>query len=755
MIIKPRNLLLSLLCTCSLSSVAFAQAIVRDIRVEGAERIEAATVRSYLNLGIGDQMTQASFDEALKALFATGLFADVTLRQSGETLVVEVAENPIINRIAFEGNEEMESEELLTEVQLRPRQVFTRTRVQSDVTRLYQIYRRNGRFSVNIEPKIIKLDQNRVDLVFEIDEGDITTVQSIRFVGNEVYGDSDLRGEISTKEDAWYRFLSSDDRYDKDRVAFDQELLRRFYLKNGYVDYRLLSAVAELSEDRDNFFLTFTLEEGQRYKINSINIDSRLKGFDTSVLSPEIALKVGEWYNADLIQESVDKITDKLGDFQYAFVEVSPDIKRNREDASVDLTFTINETPRVFVERIDINGNVRTLDRVVRREMLVVEGDPYNKSKLARSETKIKNLDYFNKVEVKNLPGSAPDKTVVDINVEEKSTGELSIGAGFSTNDGPLADFRIRERNFLGKGQDMLFSTVLAGERTEFNVSFTEPYFLDRDMSAGFDVFHITRDLQDESSYDQTRSGGALRFGYPLSERWRQTLKYRLENNEITDVASDASRFIIEQEGSRTTSAISQRLSYDKRDSTINPREGTVFWLDTELAGLGGDAKYISGKVGATQYIPIGKSVVLSLLGETGAIESYSDTDVEINERFFLGGTTLRGFERAGVGPRDETTGDSLGGNVFYRASAEASFPIGFDEELGIKGHAFTDAGTLFEIDDSGSDVLDKSDIRASAGLGISWRSPFGPIRVDYAIPYSKQDFDEEETFSFNFGTRF
>ena len=755
MIIKPRNLLLSLLCTCSLSSVAFAQAIVRDIRVEGAERIEAATVRSYLNLGIGDQMTQASFDEALKALFATGLFADVTLRQSGETLVVEVAENPIINRIAFEGNEEMESEELLTEVQLRPRQVFTRTRVQSDVTRLYQIYRRNGRFSVNIEPKIIKLDQNRVDLVFEIDEGDITTVQSIRFVGNEVYGDSDLRGEISTKEDAWYRFLSSDDRYDKDRVAFDQELLRRFYLKNGYVDYRLLSAVAELSEDRDNFFLTFTLEEGQRYKINSINIDSRLKGFDTSVLSPEIALEVGEWYNADLIQESVDKITDKLGDFQYAFVEVSPDIKRNREDASVDLTFTINETPRVFVERIDINGNVRTLDRVVRREMLVVEGDPYNKSKLARSETKIKNLDYFNKVEVKNLPGSAPDKTVVDINVEEKSTGELSIGAGFSTNDGPLADFRIRERNFLGKGQDMLFSTVLAGERTEFNVSFTEPYFLDRDMSAGFDVFHITRDLQDESSYDQTRSGGALRFGYPLSERWRQTLKYRLENNEITDVASDASRFIIEQEGSRTTSAISQRLSYDKRDSTINPREGTVFWLDTELAGLGGDAKYISGKVGATQYIPIGKSVVLSLLGETGAIESYSDTDVEINERFFLGGTTLRGFERAGVGPRDESTGDSLGGNVFYRASAEASFPIGFDEELGIKGHAFTDAGTLFEIDDSGSDVLDKSDIRASAGLGISWRSPFGPIRVDYAIPYSKQDFDEEETFSFNFGTRF
>ena len=755
MLLKVRVFLLSLLVFAVLPASAWAQTLIREIRVEGAERIEPATIVSYLNLSVGDEMTQDSLDSALKGLFSTGLFADVVLRQDRNALVVEVVENPIINRIAFEGNDEIEDEELLSEIQLRPRQVFTRTRVQGDVTRLYQIYRRYGRFSVNIEPKIIKLDQNRLDLVFEVDEGDITKVESIRFVGNKVYDDGDLRDEISTKETAWYKFISADDRYDKDRVAFDQELLRRFYLRHGYVDYRLLSAVAELSDERDGFYLTFTLEEGERYKVGNVDFVSRLKGFDASVLEPEIVLEAGEWYNADLMQESVDKVIDALGDYQYAFVEVQPDIQRNRENNTVDVSFVINETPRVFIERIDVNGNVRTLDKVVRREMLVVEGDPYNKSKLARSEQNINNLNFFETVEVNTVPGSAPDKTVVEIDVEEKSTGELSIGAGFSTSDGPLADFRIRERNLLGKGQDLLFSTVLAGERTEFNVGFTEPHFLNRDLSAGFDAFHMTRDLQDESSFDQKRTGGALRLGYPLSERWRQRLRYSLESNEIENVSADASRFVREQEGKRDTSAISQRTTYDNRDSVINPREGIYYWLDTEFAGLGGDAKYVSGKTGISHYVPIFDKVIFNTLAEVGAIEAYSDTNVQINERYFLGGTTLRGFENAGVGPRDSITGDSLGGNVFYRGSLEASFPLGLDEELGIKGHAFNDVGSLIEIDDDGAEILDESSVRASAGLGVSWQSPFGPIRVDYAIPYAKEDFDEEENFRFNFGTRF
>lgn len=737
------------------AAAAGAAQNIQDIRVTGAERVEPATVMSYLNVRVGDPMTRESLDGSLKSLFATGLFADVTLRQEGGTLVVDVVENPVISEIAFEGNDKVKDEELLAEIQLRPRQVFTRTKVQADVSRLYQVYRRNGRFSVTIEPKVIKLDQNRVNLVFEVNEGDLTTVASIRFVGNKRFDDSRLRSEITTRESEWYRFLSSSDRYDPDRLSYDQEVLRKFYLSQGYADFRLISSTAELSNDRKSFYVTFTLEEGARYKVGKINIDSRIRNYNAAGLREKIVFASGDWYNADRVQETVDHLTDALGDAQYAFVTVKPDIQRNRESKIVDIVFIIEETPRVFVERIDIHGNVRTLDTVVRREMLLVEGDPFNKSKLARSEQKIRNLDYFETVDVNVLPGSAPDKTVIDIKVAEKSTGELSIGAGFSTADGPLADFRIRERNLLGRGQDLLLATTLAGERTEFNVSFTEPHFLERDLSAGVDAFHTTRDLQDESSYDQKRSGAGLRFGYPLSERWGQSWRYRFERNEIENVQDDASRFVIEQEGSRDTSAISQRLVYDSRDSTLFPTDGWLLWLDAELAGLGGDAEYVSGKTGASYYYPIMDQWILNILGETGAITSFGDDDVQINERYYIGGTTLRGFRSAGIGPRDIVTSDALGGEYFYRGSAETSFPLGLPEEFGIQGHAFSDFGALWNVPYSGSEVVDESNLRASAGIGISWRSPFGPIRVDYAEPISKEDYDETETFRFNFGTRF
>lgn len=729
--------------------------VLKEIRVQGVERIEPATVVSYMDLRVGDPMTRESLDRSLKSLFATGLFADIAFRQEGGTLVVDVVENPIINQIAFEGNDKIEDDELQSEIQLRPRQVFTRTKVQADVSRIYQLYRRTGRFSVNIDPKVIRLDQNRVNLVFEIEEGQVTEVESIRFVGNKRFDDDRLRSEISTKETAWYRFLTADDRYDPDRLSFDQELLRRFYLSQGYADFRILSAVAELSNDKRDFYVTFTLEEGQRYKVAKVGIDSRLRNFDPSVLNEFVGIESGNWYNADRVQETVVALTDALADRQYAFVNVRPDISRNREARTIDLSFVIDESPRVFVERVNVNGNMRTLDKVIRREMELVEGDPFNKTKLAESEQNIRDLNFFETVNMEVSPGSAPDKTVVDIDVAEKSTGELSVGAGFSTSDGPLADFRIRERNLLGKGQDLLLGATIAGERTEFDLSFTEPYFLDRDVSAGFDLFHITRDLQDESSFDQRRTGGAVRLGYPLSKRWRQTLRYSAERNEITDVQSGASRFVQDQEGERDTSAIGQRLTYDSRDSTIFPTDGWYLWLDTEVAGLGGDAKYVSGRSGASYFYPVYDQWVLNLLGEVGAIEGYSDTDVQINERFFLGGSTLRGFESSGIGPRDSTTRDALGGNYFYRGSAEMSFPLGLPEELGILGHAFSDFGTLTELDDSGPEVVDEDSIRASVGAGLSWRSPLGPVRVDLAVPVVKEDIDQEETFRFNFGTRF
>lgn len=753
--IFQKYLAFSFLCLFLFSAQAFAAERVTKIEISGAQRVEESTVASYMDLKVGDIVDADATDRALKSLFATGLFADVRVQNKGGLVRVDLVENPIINEIVFEGNDKINDDELLREIQLRPRQVFTRGKVQADVSRLYQVYRRQGRFSVSIDPKIIQLDQNRVNLVFEINEGSVTKVKAVRFVGNKKFSDSQLRSVISTKRSRWYRFLSSSDRYDPDRLNFDQELLREFYLSQGYADFQILSSVSELSKNKDNFLITITVDEGVRYKFNDTTISAAIRHLDTSVLQDSITFDKGDWYDADEVKETVREMTGALGDLQYAFVEVRPDVQKLREERLINISFMINETPRVFVERINVNGNIRTLDKVLRREMEIVEADPFNRTKLSRSERNIRNLNFFESVDIDVSQGSAPDRTVVDVSVQEKSTGELSVGAGFSTSDGPLADFSIRERNLLGRGQDLVLSALLAGERSQLDISFTEPYFLGRDVSAGFDLFATESDFQDESSFDQSRTGGALRLGYPLSRNWRQLLRYTFENNEISNVDDDASLFISEQEGTRSTSAISQRLTYDTRDSRQFTTTGTNYWLETELAGLGGDAKYVSARTGAAHFIPVTDGVVFNILGEVGAIEGYGDEDVQINERFFIGGSTLRGFERSGIGPRDDDTRDALGGNFFYRGSLEVSFPVGLPKELGFKGHAFTDAGSLTDIDQVGSGILEEDSIRAAAGVGLSWTSPFGPIRLDFAVPYLSEDFDEEEKFRFDFGTRF
>jgi len=756
----------SVIALCALVSVssiavtasAFAQESgqVSRVEIQGAERIEPATILSYMTVKPGDTYTQESLSESTKALYGTGLFADVNIQPKAGVLVINVVENPLINQIAFEGNEKLKDEELAAEIASRTRNVLARNTVQSDVERIQELYRRAGRYSVQVDPKVIRLDQNRVNLVYEINEGPVSEISGIKFVGNSEFSDDALREVVVSKESRWYRFMSNNDRYDQDRLAYDQELLRRFYLKEGYVDFRIVSAVAELTPDKESFYLTFTVDEGPRYKISNVSVDtSALKGVDPAKLDKNVLFKTGDWYNSEEIEDSVNAMTDTLGDMQYAFVAVQPDIQRHAENQTVDITFRAANTPKVYVERIDIKGNVRTQDKVIRREFDLAEGDAFNKTKVAKAEQNLKDLDFFDNVKVRPVQGSSPDQTVLDVDVQEKSTGEISVGGGFSTSDGPLADFQIRERNFLGKGQDMSFSTAISGKRSEFDVSFTEPYFLDRDLSAGVDLFHTTRDLQDESSFDQKRTGGALRLGYPLAEHLRQSLKYRLENNNIENVDSDASRYIRDQEGERLTSAVSQRLSYDRRDSTTFPTKGYNTWLDTEFAGLGGDAEYISGKVGGTYYVPVAKEWVLTILGETGAIDGWGDDGVRINERYYLGGNTLRGFSNSGTGPRDLATDDALGGNFFYRGSVEMNFPIGLPEELGVQGHAFSDFGSLWSIDENGPSIVDENSLRASGGLGLTWKSPMGPIRIDLATPIMKEDYDKEEKFRFSFGTRF
>ncbi|GAA0570184.1 outer membrane protein assembly factor BamA [Caenispirillum bisanense] len=728
--------------------------VIRQIVVEGNQRIEPETVRSYMAVAEGDQFDPARLDQSLKSLFATGLFADVAMRRAGDSLVVRVVENPIINRIAFEGNQRIDDTQLDAETQLRPRVVYTRAKVQSDVQRILDLYRRSGRYAVTVDPKIIELDQNRVDLVFEINEGSPTYVRRITFIGNSRYGDGALREEIATKEERWYRFLSSADTYDPDRLTYDRELLRRFYLRNGYADFRVTSAVAELTPDREAFFITFTMDEGERYRFGSIDVNVSLPDLDPESLKGQIVPSEGDWYNADEVERTVQNLTDAIGARGYAFVDVRPRVSRDPENRRINVTFDIQEGPRVFVRRIEINGNVRTLDKVIRREFRLVEGDAFNTAKLRRSRERIRNLGFFEKVEVNNVPAEdAPDQTDIIVDVEERATGELSFGVGWSSSVGALFEAGIRERNLLGKGQDLKLNLRLAQRQTEVDLSFTEPYFLDRPLRAGFDVFHITNDYQKTSSYDSTTTGGALRLGWSYNEFLGHQLKYTLQQTEIRNVDDDASRYIREQEGRSTLSQIGHTLTYDKRDSVVEPTDGYVVSLANSVAGLGGSEAFIRNDLSGAYYVPLADRWTVRIGGNVGYIYNYDDDPLGIAYRYNLGGENLRGFAYGGAGARDGD--DALGGNWIANGSVELRLPLGLPEELGVTGKIFTDFGVIGEPDLSGGSYEYASSIRASVGVGLIWKSPVGPINIDLAQPVLKEDFDETELFRLNFGTRF
>jgi len=749
---------------------------IGSIKIEGIQRIEPETVRSYLLLQPGDAWDPDRIDQSLKALFNTGLFADVKLVREGNTLVIKVVENPIINRIAFEGNSKLADKDLNGEIQLRPRVVYTRTRVQNDVKRILDLYRRRGHFAATVEPKIIQLSENRVDLVFEINEGPATGVRSVNFIGNREFSDGTLRSVIDTKESRWYRFLSTSDTYDPDRLTYDRELLRKYYLTEGYADFRVVSAVAELTPDRDGFVLTFTIEEGPRYRFGKVDVNIKLKDLPAEAVLPLLLTHTDDWYNADEVEKSISALTDALGNRGYAFVEVKPQITRNRENHTVDIVFDVQEGPQVYVERIDVNGNIRTLDKVIRREFRLVEGDAFNSSRMERSKDRIKNLGFFKKVEVKNTPGSAPDRTVVTVEVEEQSTGELSFGLGFSTTDGPLIDASVRERNFLGRGQDIRIGTVLSLRSQQVDFSFTEPYFLDKNIAAGIDIFEVktspTTNFFSGASptYQQFSYGGALRAGYQLTDALRQTWKYTVRSDDITNIQTGASLFIALQAGTHVTSEVGQVLLYDKRDNRLEPTSGYYGSIGNDVAGAGFGVKYIRNKVNIGYYYSVFPEWVLSLTGEAGDVFGYGGQKVLLQDRFFVGGDNLRGFAPAGIGPRDVITSDALGGNKYYVGSVALGIPLGLPKELGISGRIFSDFGSLFGNDQKNviltpaqlattggaqPQVADSAGIRATAGVGVSWKSPVGPIRLDLAVPIKKESFDKTQFFHVSFGTRF
>jgi outer membrane protein insertion porin family len=739
-----------------------ASNVVQEIRVEGTQRIAPETVRSYVAVQPGDVLDPEILDRSLKALFGTGLFADVALRQEGGALVVRVAENPIVNRIAFEGNRRLKEEQINPEITLKPRTVFTRAKIQADAKRLQDIYRRTGRFAATVEPKIIQLPQNRVDVVFEIDEGAITGIQRINFVGNRHFADGTLREQIQTRESRWWRFLSSDDVYDPDRLSFDRELLRKYYLSYGYADFRVVSAIAELTPDREGFHVTFTLDEGERYRFGKVDVISQVRDLKREDLLDQVAASEGAWYDADRVETSTNGLSDYAARRGFAFVEVRPRVTRDREARTISVVFEVQEGPRVYIERINIVGNGRTMDKVIRREMQVVEGDARNTAKLRRSRDRIRALQFFDRVEVTDVPGDAPDRVVVNVEVQEKSTGEVSFGIGYSTSDGPLADVSIRERNLLGRGQDIRLGTTLSARRQQIDFSFTQPYFLDRNISAGFDVFRMQRDFQRESGYDYRTTGIVPRLNYPIAEYLSQELRYTLRNDEITNVASGAADIVRDASGEALLSGVGHTTTYDRRDDRQDPTDGYFLRFTNDVAGAGGDVKFLRTGLASGFFYPLAPDYVLAFLAEGGHIFGLADDKVRLQHRYFLGGDNLRGFRSQGVGPRDRASGGSLGGNTFYVTTAELQFPTGLPREFGVRGALFADAGALWSFDrppvgrpGATAAVFDSSSLRSSVGLGVLWRSPFGPIRLSAAKAIHKEDFDRTELVRFQFGSRF
>jgi outer membrane protein insertion porin family len=722
-----------------------ASETVRQIAVAGAQRLEPNTILSYIRLRPGDPWNQAAGDQVLKELYATELFANVSVAYDNGTVTITIAENPVVNRILLEGNKRIKEDKIVPEIKLAPRQIFTRSKVRADVARIIELYKRQGRFAATVEPKMVELAQNRVDVVFEINEGPKSKVRQINIIGNEAFSDGELRGEMLTKQARLTSIFSSRTSYDPDRLAFDQQKLRQFYLTQGYADFRVVSAVAELTPDKKDFIITYVVEEGKRYKFGDVKVESQLRDFDSKLMTNNLPMKSGDWYNAKEVEDTVERFTDLAGTLGYAFADVEPKFSRNKDSLTMDVDFVLKEAPRVYVERIDVNGNTLTQDKVIRREFRLAEGDAFNTLSVKRSTARIRSLGYFQEnFEVEQKNGSTPDRIVLEANVEEKATGELQLQAGFSSIENFILSGAIRQRNFRGRGQTIGLSVNYSSYSKSAQASFTEPYLFDRNISLGADIYR--RDYNNfnylnssrNTTFQQTTTGASIRLGVPLTEYASVIGSYTLNFDDVTlDPATYftlqgtpptlqcdpllAGRYLCDALGKRTSSILGLTVALDTTDSRLRPTRGRTIALSGEFAGLGGDVKYIKLRGNAAQYWPLGHGFVFSLHGEGGAIRSLENRnipgtdDVRLTDRFFLGEPQIRGFDIRGVGPRvlrqpydangvlitdrDQVGDDAIGGNAYYLGRAELEIPLPSGaRELGIRPSIFVDVGALFNV---------------------------------------------------------
>ena len=784
---------------------------IEAIRIAGNERIENSTILSYMLVQPGDPFSGDRVDQSLRTLYATGLFADVSLHRDGNDIVVQVRENPLVNAISFEGNHNVKEDDLRKELQLRPRAVFTVRMAQADRTKLLGIYAGKGRFAATVEPELVRLPQNRVNVIFKIVEGPETKISRIIFVGNKSFPEDVLKSVIETREERLWRFLSSSDQFNPERINFDRELLRRFYISHGYADFVVTNTVAELSPDKKAFFLTFQINEGERYRVGKINVLSEVAHVDASTYRKLVTVEEGAFYNGDLVEKTSTLIQDRVRADGHNFVVVNPRIARDKAKHVVDLIFDIADGPRQYVERIEITGNTVTKDKVIRREFRFAEGDPYDPALSRRTKQRLTDLGYFGDVKITPQPGSAPDRIIASTEVTEKATGQLSLGGGYSTDAGILGNAGLRQTNLVGTGIDAGITGTLGAYESQLDLSATDPYFLDRNLVAGADIFYLNNNNQYVAVYSEMRIGATLRLGYSYNDHVSQSFSYLVTDRDVNNLQQYASIYVQDEAGYSLLSQLGQTLSFDYRDSRVNAHSGFVVRLGTDLAGLGGDEKYLRAKLDGTYFIPLDRFTGnadwgIAVSGGAGYLDNLQSHE-RIIDRFFLGGDNLRGFLDQGVGPHsvaystcfDNATtlgkqtcqaagaidyhgSDSLGGNFIYTQSTELHFPLPVSKDFGLSGRAFADIGGLSglnvppnaistclatsmhnkqgrPVDQYGNVIskcyYDDSSPRVGVGVGVSWNSPFGLINIDLGIPVVKKQYDQLQVIRFGFGTRF
>jgi outer membrane protein insertion porin family len=758
-------------------------AVISTIQVVGNQRIESETIRTYVTIKPGKSFGAFDIDESIKALYDTGLFSDVSVAARGNALVVTVVENPIINSVNFEGNSKIKANVLVQVIESEPRGVMTQARLETDVRRIEDYYSRSGRSNATVQPMVTPLDNNRVDIVFVVTEGGRTGVANITFVGNSAFSSARLSRVIQTRTTNWLSWLNKRDVYSEETLLADQEALRSFYLQHGFADFQVLGADAAFDAAAGKYFITFTVDEGPKYSFGAINVDSSIPGVDGAALMRVVKTEPGRVFNARLVEKSVENLTIELSGMGYVFAQVRPRGDRDYTNNTIAITYVIDEGPRAYVERIEIRGNSKTRDYVIRREFDISEGDAYNRVLVARAERRLRDLGFFSTVEISTEPGSAPDKVVLVVFVQDQATGSLSVAAGVSTSDGFIAEIALEETNFLGRGQIVRISVGGGLDDRQYNLSFTDPYFLGMRVAAGFDLYRMESNAGSRP-FSTLTDGGALRLGFELTDTLSAQLNYKLVNVDSdygtspattcnpSDNTTLAGKAAISAcyfpDASRLTSSVGYALTYSTLDSRLDPHDGAYLKLAQDFAGVGGDARYVRTTADARLYKPVlPDSDIIGMLRVHGGNVTGLGQPVAIADNFFKGGETVRGFASLGFGPRDTSpagTGDgiAIGGKNYVAGTAEVTFPFPLlPPDFGLRGAVFADAGMLFGVDRPavctlpGCTFIDDTAIRSSIGGSVIWSSPFGIIRLDVAQALTKQWYDETQMFRLAAGTQF